>query len=209
SLFPADGDDVETIIRNADMAMYRAKAAGRNTYQFYLPAMNERALERMDMEHRLRFAMERDQVKVYYQPKVDLRTGRITGMEALARWRQPGGTFVDPAEFIALAEETGLIVPLGERVLQMACEQVRDWHTAGFKDVHVAVNLSPRQLQQRPALRGPREDIVDAIKNILAETGIEPAALKLEVTESAVLKDTDAGMSVLARLRDLGIGIAI
>lgn len=209
SLFPADGEDVETIIRNADMAMYRAKAAGRNTYQFFLPAMNERALERMDMEHRLRFAMERDQVKVYYQPKVDLRTGHITGMEALARWRQPGGSFVDPAEFIALAEETGLIVPLGQRVLQIACEQVRDWHDAGFKGVHVAVNLSPRQLQQRPTLRGPREDIVDAIQTILAETGIEPGALKLEVTESAVLKDTDAGMSVLARLRELGIGISI
>jgi diguanylate cyclase (GGDEF)-like protein len=209
SMFPADGEDVETIIRNADMAMYRAKAAGRNTYQFFLPAMNERALQRMDMEHRLRFAMERGQIRVAYQPKVDLRSGRITGMEALARWRMPGGSFVQPSEFIALAEETGLIVPLGEQILRTACEQVREWHAGGFRDIHVAVNLSPRQLQQRPSLRGTREDIVDMIERTLSETGIEPAALKLEVTESAVLRDTDAGLSVLARLRDRGIGIAI
>jgi len=209
SMFPADGDDAETIIRNADMAMYRAKSAGRNTYQFFLPAMNERALQRMDMEHRLRFAMERDQVRVFYQPKVDLRTGHITGMEALARWRQPGGTFVEPAQFIALAEETGLIVALGERVIELACEQVREWRASGFPNLHVAVNLSPRQLQQRPSPRGAQGDIVATIERILANTGVEPNALKLEVTESAVLKDTDAGMSVLARLRDLGIGIAI
>ncbi len=207
SMFPADGNDVETIIRNADMAMYRAKAAGRNTYQFFLPAMNERAIERMEMEHRLRFAMERDQVKVFYQPKVELRTGRITGMEALARWRLPGGSFVNPTEFIALAEETGLIVPLGERIIAIACEQVRQWHSAGFPGIHVAVNLSPRQLQQRPSIRGV--DIVDTINRILQGASIEPGALKLEVTESAVLRDTDAGMSVLARLRGLGIGIAI
>jgi diguanylate cyclase (GGDEF)-like protein len=209
SMFPADGDDAETIIRNADMAMYRAKSAGRNTYQFFLPAMNERALQRMDMEHRLRFAMERDQIRVFYQPKVDLRTGRITGMEALARWRQPGGSFVEPAEFIALAEETGLIVPLGERVIELACEQVREWRASGFPGIHVAVNLSPRQLQQRTSPRGAHGDIVATIERILATTGVEPNALKLEVTESAVLKDTDAGMSVLARLKDLGIGIAI
>jgi diguanylate cyclase (GGDEF)-like protein len=209
SLFPSDGDDVETLIRNADMAMYRAKAAGRNNYQFYLPAMNQRALERMDMEQRLRLALERDQIKVFFQPKVDVRSGAITGMEALARWRQPGGAMIAPAYFIPLAEETGLILPLGERVLQQACSQVRSWRNEGLPHFRVAVNLSPRQLQQRPSGRHAAYDPIDLVERALHAAGLEPSALELEVTESAFLKDADYAIGLLTRLREMGVSLAI
>lgn len=209
SMYPSDGEGVETMVRNADMAMYRAKAAGRNNYQFYLPSMNERAMQRMDMEHRLRAALDRGQISAHFQPKVDVRTGAITGMEALARWRLPGGNMVDPAHFIPLAEETGLIIPLGEHILQVACEQARAWLGAGLGTVPVAVNLSTRQLLQRPTGRNARYNLIDIVGRALEEFELPPAALELEVTESAFLKDVELGISILGRLRDLGVPIAI
>jgi len=209
SMYPSDGEGVETMVRNADMAMYRAKAAGRNNYQFYLPSMNERAMQRMDMEHRLRMALERGQITAHFQPKVDLRTGAITGMEALARWRLPGGNMVEPDHFIPLAEETGLIIPLGEHILQTACEQARAWRGAGLPPVPVAVNLSTRQLLQRPTGRNARYNLIDIVGRALDRCKLPPSALELEVTESAFLKDVDLGISILGRLREIGVPIAI
>ena len=209
SMFPADGDGIETMIRNADMAMYRAKAAGRNNYQFYLPSMNERAMQRMDMEHRLRMAMDREQITAYFQPKVNLANGVVTGMEALARWRLPGGSMVEPNHFIPLAEETGLIIPLGEHILEVACKQAKAWRDAGFAGWPVAVNLSTRQLLQRPTGRNARYNLIGIVNRLLDQYHLPPSALELEVTESAFLKDVDLGISILGRLHDLGVPIAI
>jgi diguanylate cyclase (GGDEF)-like protein len=209
SIFPADGQQVETIIRNADMAMYRAKAAGRNNYQFFLPSMNERAVQRMDMEHRLRMALERGQITVHYQPKVDVGQGTIKGMEALARWRVPGPAWVEPNHFIPLAEETGLINPLGEHIIRLACEQTREWRAMGLARVPVAVNISTRQLLQRPTGRNARYNLIDVIRKALEDFQLPASALELEVTESAFLRDADFGISILAQLRELGVSIAI
>jgi EAL domain-containing protein (putative c-di-GMP-specific phosphodiesterase class I) len=191
------------------MAMYRAKAAGRNNYQFYLPSMNERAMQRMDMEHRLRMAMDRGQITAFYQPKVHLKTGAITGMEALARWRLPGGSMIEPNHFIPLAEETGLIIPLGEHILHLACAQAREWRDAGLGGMPVAVNLSTRQLLQRPTGRNARYNLIEIVNRALDTFHLPPSALELEVTESAFLKDVDLGISILGRLHDLGVPIAI
>lgn len=209
SVFPNDGDDIETMLRNADMAMYRAKAAGKNTYQFYTPAMNRQALDRMEMEKDLRRALDHDEIIVYYQPQVEIRTGRITGMEALARWRLPGGMIIDPDRFIPLAEETGLIVPLGERVLRMACAQNKAWQKAGIPPIRVAVNLSARQLQRRPAGRQAGYDPVETIPAILEETGLESKYLELEITESVLMRDAEYSVQTISRLYDEGIRFAI
>jgi diguanylate cyclase (GGDEF)-like protein len=209
SVFPEDGDDIETMIRNADMAMYRAKAAGKNNYQFYTPAMNRQAHERMEMEKELRRALEHDEIIVYYQPQVEIRSGRITGMEALARWRLPDGTIIDPDRFIPLAEETGLIVPLGERVVRMACSQNKAWQRAGIPPIRVAVNLSARQLQKRPAGRQAGYDPVTTIPTILEETGLDPKYLELEITESVLMKDAEYSVQTISALYDQGIRFAI
>jgi diguanylate cyclase (GGDEF)-like protein len=209
SVFPEDGSDIETIVRNADMAMYRAKAAGRNTYQFYMPSMTDRAMERLEMEKQLRAALERDEIWLQYQPQVEVRSGRITGMEALARWRQPGGELVEPARFVALAEETGLIFPLGERVLRMACTQARAWQSAGLPPVRMAVNLSPHQLQRRPKGRLGGYDPVAMVSKVIEESQFDPQWLQIEITESVFLKDPDFAIETLGRLEEVGVSIAI
>lgn len=209
SIFPHDGDDVETMVRNADMAMYRAKASGKNTHQFYTPAMNREAIERMEMEKELRRALEQDEIIVFYQPQVEIRSGRITGMEALARWRLRNGEIIDPERFIPLAEETGLIVPLGERVLRLACTQNRAWQKAGIPPIRVAVNLSARQLQTRPAGRQAGYDPVLTIASILQETGLDPKFLELEITESVLMRDAEASVQTITGLYERGIRFAI
>jgi len=209
SVFPADGDDIETIVRNADMAMYRAKAAGHHSYQFYMPSMNERAMERLEMEKQLRTALENDAIWVQYQPQVEMRSGKVTGMEALARWQNAAGDLIEPARFIALAEETGLIIPLGEGILRKACAQARAWHSAGLPVARMAVNLSPRQLQRRPPGRHASYDPVEMVRAVLDESGLDPATLELEITESVFLKDAEHAIETLGRLDEIGVRIAI
>lgn len=201
SLYPYDGEDADTLLKNADTALYRAKEQGRNNYQLYTPAMNARAFERLALENSLRKALERHEFLLHYQPQVDLRTEQITGMEALLRWQHPDLGVVYPAEFISLAEETGLIVPLGEWVLRSACAQNKQWQKAGLPKLAVAVNLSARQFQH--------QDLVETVARILRETGMDPRYLELEITESVAMQNADYTIVVLRELKDMGIQIAM
>lgn len=201
SLFPGDGDDPLGLIKKADIAMYAAKAQGRNNWQFYQPTMDFDADRRLVMENSIRRALEQEQFCLYYQPKVDIASGRITAMEALVRWRHPELGVLPAGEFIPLAEETGLIFPLGEWVLRQACAQNRRWQQDGLAPVRVAVNISGYQLQQK--------NLTEKIQEILAETGLEAQWLEIEVTETVVMQNPDFAVAILKQLTDLGIHIAI
>ena len=200
ALFPGDGGDPETLIKNADTAMYRAKEQGRDNYQFYLPQMNERLMARRKLETQLREALERDEYRLHYQPKVSLATGAITGFEALLRWEH-GGRLVPPAEFIPILEETGLIVPVGEWVVRSVCLQIKEWESRQLPVRPVAVNLSARQFQ--------RENLVETIGGILRETGVAPELLELELTETLLMSDAEEAVATLRGLKALGVGIAV
>jgi diguanylate cyclase (GGDEF)-like protein len=201
SLYPYDGTDVDTLLKNADTALYRAKEQGRNNYQLYTPAMNARAFERLAMENSLRKALEREQFLLHYQPQVNTQTGQVIGMEALIRWQHPDLGLVYPAEFITLAEDTGLIVPMGEWVLRRACEQVQIWHKGGFPKLSVSVNLSARQFQHQA--------LVDTIARVLRETEFDPRTLELEITESIAMQNADYTNVILRHLKDMGVRIAM
>jgi diguanylate cyclase (GGDEF)-like protein/PAS domain S-box-containing protein len=201
SLFPADGADAEALLTNADIAMYRAKDLGRNGYQLCTPAMSAKALVRLTLEQELRLALERDELVLYYQPQIDLRDGQTCGFEALLRWRHPLGEVISPDRFIPVAEEARLIVPIGEWVIERACRQLRDWQLRGLAAPRVAVNLSPRQFQQR--------DLLARITAILESTGLPPRCLTLEITESAAMQNVERTVELVAALRAMGIQIAI
>jgi diguanylate cyclase (GGDEF)-like protein/PAS domain S-box-containing protein len=201
AVYPNDGSEPEKLIEHANTAMHRAKELGRSNYQFYTPSMNESALERLRMERQLRHALEHDEFALYYQPQVDLRTGCIVGMEALLRWRHPERGLVPPNEFIALAEETGLIVPFGAWVLRTACRQNMAWQRAGFGELRIGVNLSARQFSQK--------NLVGMIASILEETGLPPHCLDLELTENLVMTDVEHAIGVLNDLRRLGVQLSI
>lgn len=201
SLYPDDGRDALGLLKSAGAALYRAKQSGGSNYQFYTADMQERALHRLALENQLRWALEREEFKVYYQPQVNIDTRQITGMEALVRWQHPDMGLVLPAEFIPLAEDTGLIAPIGEWVLRTACAQTREWQDSGFKNLHVAVNLSPRQFQQ--------PDLAPVVARMLKETGLDANCLELEVTESSVMKDAESAISTLRELKAMGIRISI
>lgn len=201
SMFPSDGVDCETLLKNADIAMYRAKANGRNNFQFYTPAMNEKAMERMELEYSLRQALDRNEFVLHYQPQVDVGAGRIVGMEALLRWKHPTLGMLMPSEFIPLAEETGLIVPIGEWVLRTACEQGRQWLDQGLPEIGIAVNFSARQFQ--------RQSPVKTVTRVLSETGLPPELLELELTESTVMRDAEAASATLRQLKQLGIHLSL
>ncbi len=203
SVFPDDGGDAETLIKKADLAMYQAKEEGRNRYHLYMSAMNSRALERLALENALRMALEQKQeeLTLYYQPRIDLQTGRIVSIEALARWFHPDFGLVPPMQFIPLAEQTGLIVPLGEWVLRTACSQNRAWQNAGYSPVRVSVNFSISQFHQ---LR-----LAEMVEKVLADTGLEPRWLELEVKENIMLEDEELTVGTLWRLSDLGVHISI
>ena len=201
SFFPDDGDDGDTLIRNADMAMYRAKDHGRNQYHLYNLSMDTQTTRRFTMEINLRKAMERQEFFLNYQPKVDVKTGRVVSFEALVRWRNPELGLVEPKRFIPLAEETGLIVQLGEWVLRTACAQNRAWQDAKYPPMRVAVNFSPRQFQ---ILR-----LADMVEKVLVETNLAPCWLELEVTEGIMLQNMDNTITTLRRLSNLGVHISI
>jgi diguanylate cyclase (GGDEF)-like protein/PAS domain S-box-containing protein len=201
SLYPRDGEDIVTLFKNADSALYRAKDQGRDTYQFYTEELTTLAVERLELENDLRHALETGELLVHYQPQVNLRSGRITGMEALARWQHPRRGLLMPADFIPLAEETGLIVPLGEWVLRTACFQAKAWLDAGLSTAPVAVNLSPRQFRQK--------DLVERIAGTLQESGLPPDHLELEITEGLVMFNVEASVTLMGRLKDLGVRFSI
>jgi len=201
SIYPDNGTDPETLLRHADVAMYHAKKAGRNAFQFFAPAMNASARERLELESGLRAALSQRQFELHYQPKVDVLTGKIDSAEALLRWRHPTHGLVSPGEFIPLAEETGLIVPLGEWVLYEACRQARSWQSSGLQPLRVAVNLSARQFRA--------ENLLDTVRAALAAARLEPRSLELELTESAVMQDAESSVQILRRLSDLGIRISV
>src|ERR671934_224013 len=201
SLYPQDGRDVDTLLKNADAAMYRAKEHGRSNFQFYTSEMNERVNDRLALEHALRRALERKEFMLHYQQKVDLRSGQIIGAEALVRWMHPEWGLVRPARFIPIAEETGLIVQLGEWVIHEACRQTHAWLHAGLKPGIVSVNFSARQFRA--------EGLVRAVSRILQETGLDPASLEMEVTQSMVMHNVEAAIATLQGLKSLGVGLSV
>ena len=201
AIYDADGTPAQHLIEHADIAMYSAKKQGRNSFQFYQPEMNDAAQERLQIEGALRNALERDEFVLHYQPQVDLESGAIVGIEALLRWQHPELGMVAPARFIGLAEETGLIVPIGAWVLRTACQQARAWHDAGFGHLRVAVNLSARQFAQ--------PDLLPSIAAALEETGLPPAALELELTESLFMHDVAQAVHLLYDLKALGVALSI
>lgn len=201
ALYPHHGRDAQTLLKHADAALYKAKAKGRNTFQFYNATMNLKATELLTLDSSLHQALERNEFAVYYQPQIDITTGEVTQMEALLRWQHPRLGLVAPKTFIRLAEENGMIVPIGEWVLRVACFQNRVWQSAGLTATRVAVNLSARQFEQ--------PDLVDRITQILQETGLDPTYLELEITETAAMRDVDFTTAVLRRLREMGIRISI
>ncbi|MDF2959394.1 MAG: sensor diguanylate cyclase/phosphodiesterase [Paenibacillus sp.] len=201
SLFPDDGKNAEALVHHADIAMYRAKEQGRNNYQFYANEMNEVISKRVQLEKRLRTALDNNEFILHYQPQIDLQTGKINGMEALIRWNQPEMGLISPVEFIPLAEETGLIVPIGEWVLRKACEQNVFWQKAGNPPMRVSVNLSARQFLQK--------NLIEDVQQILLETGLEPKLLELEITESMAMHNEEYVIAKLNSLRNIGIQIAI
>ncbi len=201
STYPDDSKDMQSLLKNADIAMYRAKEQGRNNYQFYSAQMNVHTLERLALESNLRRALERDEFLLHYQPKVDIGSGRITGMEALVRWQQPTKPLIPPAQFIALAEETGLIVPIGEWVLKTACAQNKSWQEHGLPPLRVAVNLSARQFGH--------ETLLQDVARVLNETGLDPTALEFEITESMVMHNPEHAVKLLTKLKAMGIRLSI
>jgi diguanylate cyclase (GGDEF)-like protein/PAS domain S-box-containing protein len=201
SIYPKDGDDAQTLLKNADAAMFRAKEQGRNNSQFYTREMNTRSLARMIMEKHLRRALENGELEVHYQPQVDLTNGRVNGREALLRWRNPELGMVSPAAFIPLAEETGLIGPIFEWVLEEACAQSQAWQEAGLPALTLAVNVSPTQFRDR--------NLCAAIDRILRKTGLAPSCLEVEVTECMLMHNVESAMLIMKELKQLGIALAM
>jgi diguanylate cyclase (GGDEF)-like protein len=201
SVYPTNGHSAEMLIQHAESAMYLAKDQGRNQFQFYTPQLRESAAERMELENSLRRAMGKNEFYLLYQPKVDIKTNQIIGMEALLRWNHGKKGLISPSKFIPVAEETGLIVPIGDWVLRHACAQNKAWQDAGFKPLCVAVNLSARQFQ--------RQNLPSVVRKILDETGLEPQWLELEVTESILMQNIDKTVATLHELKAMGVRISI
>jgi EAL domain-containing protein (putative c-di-GMP-specific phosphodiesterase class I) len=201
SVYPDDGLDAETLIKNADTAMYQAKENGKQNFQYFKPAMNIRAVERQSIEENLRRALERGEFALHYQPKIDLLTGVISGVEALIRWTHPARGELSPAQFIPIAEDSGLILAIGAWVLREACTQARAWQDAGLPAARMAVNVSSMEFRD--------ENFLKNLSDILSETGLAPGLLELELTESVLMKRAETAISILGALREQGVSIAI
>jgi diguanylate cyclase (GGDEF)-like protein/PAS domain S-box-containing protein len=201
SLYPDHGKDAETVLHNADIAMYEAKQHGRNAFRFFKPEMGLRASERHSLELGLRRALEEDEFRLHYQPKVSLDQGLITGVEALIRWQEPVRGLLPPAHFVSAAESSGLIVPMGRWVMREACRQASSWQVQGLPPIKIAVNISAVEFQDRNFLEG--------VHDILTETGLAPGSLQLELTEGVLMKDADATASVLRELKAMGVQLAV
>jgi len=201
AVFPTEGTLSENLIEHADIAMYRAKKLGRNNFQFFTPSMNDEAMERVRIEGALRNALERDEFVLHYQPQVDMKTGQIVGMEALIRWNHPELGMVPPGRFVGVAEETGLIVPIGAWVMRTACAQNKAWQDAGYPRLRVAVNLSARQFGAA--------NLMASLEATLQETGLDAACLEIELTESLFMSDVTPAVELLHRMKALGVNLSI
>ena len=201
SIYPEDGEDAGTLIKNADTAMYHAKEKGRNNFQFFKAEMNLRAVERQSLESNLRRALEREEFLLHYQPKVDLDTGEITGVEALIRWQQPDRGLVPPAQFVPIAEDCGLIVHIGRWAMREACRQARSWQDAGLPPLSIAVNVSAVEFRDK--------GFVEGVRTILRDTGLEARYLELELTEGVLMEDAESTASVLQELKTMGVRLAV
>lgn len=201
ALYPDDGEDATTLLKHADSAMYRAKEHGRNNFQFFTNELNQLMKERFELENNLRRALDRGQFELLYQPRVDLATRKVIGCEALIRWQLPGRGVVSPSRFIPVAEEIGLIAPIGRWVLHTACAQNKAWQDSGFEPCVVSVNVSPRQFR--------RDDLVETIREVLADTRLEPRYLEIELTENMVMHDAARMVQMLYAIKRLGVQIAV
>ena len=201
STYPGDGQDAETLIHKADTAMYAAKKLGRNNCQFFKPEMQARFLERQNLEGSLRYALSRNEFRLLYQPKIDLKTGEITGVEALLRWQHPTRGMIQPLQFVPIAEETGLIVPIGQWVLLQACRQARAWIDAGLSPVRVAVNVSAAEFMAK--------DFLSGVRAALISTGVDPHNLELELTETVLMRDAESAVRILHALKAIGVQLAV
>ncbi|MCX9155033.1 EAL domain-containing protein [Niveibacterium sp. 24ML] len=201
SVYPNDGRDPETLMRNADTAMYHAKEGGRNTFRFFTEAMNANALDRLQLENALRQAIERKEMTLYYQPQVSLHDHQVVGAEALLRWQHPQRGFISPAKFIPIAEESGLIIPLGRWVLREACRQARAWEQKGLPPIMMAVNIS--------ALQFRRDNIVEMVRQVITETGHEPDRVELELTESLLMDNAEEVLATIHQLKSIGVRLSI
>jgi predicted signal transduction protein with EAL and GGDEF domain len=199
--YPDDGTDAETLLKHADFAMYHAKDSGRDNRQFFKRELNMKALERRSLEIGLRYAIEREELTLHFQPTINLRSGNIVGVEALIRWEHPEFGLVSPAEFVPIAEECGLMVPIGRWVLGQACHQGQAWQDIGLAPIRIAVNISAMELRAK--------DFLSGLGIILAETGLDPNFLELELTETFLLQDSTATLAVLRDLKKLGLNLAL
>lgn len=199
--YPADGADVDKLLANADAAMYRAKETGRDNFQFYTPELNFSAHTKFALQEDLRHALVRQELFLDYQPQVDLKTGKMFAVEALVRWKHPTLGLISPAKFIPMAEETGLIVAIGDWVLHAACKQNKAWQDAGLPKINISVNVSPRQFRER--------NWVNRIMHALLDSGLEAQYLELEITESLIMQDADQAVNMMKQVQKLGVQIAI
>lgn len=200
AIYPIDGEDVDSLLKNCDTAMYHAKNEGRNNYKFYEQSLNKTALDILALENNLRKALDKQEFRVYYQPRIDIRTRNVVGFEALIRWRHSQKGLIPPSEFIPMAEESGLIIPIGEWVLNEACKQNKTWQAAGFAPVFISVNLSGKQFKQ--------QNLIKIIEQALSESAFDPKYLELEITES-IIQDTKSTAEILNELRKLGLKISV
>ncbi|MGZ8271313.1 MAG: EAL domain-containing protein, partial [Methylophilus sp.] len=201
SVYPTDGLDAETLIKNADTAMYIAKENGRNNYQFFMPVMNTRAVARQSLESSLRVALEKNQLFLIYQPKFNLSTSKLTGVEALIRWQHPEWGVMMPERFVSVAEDSGLIISMGRWVLRSACQQAKRWMECGIHNMTIAVNISAREFLQK--------NFVSDLQEILLETGVDAHCLELEIAETVLMRDAKASVIILHQLKALGVVLVV
>lgn len=201
TMFPDDGDTTEVLLKNADIAMYEAKKYGKNTYEFFEKSMNDRVIHRMEMDRDLRNALDRDEFHLVYQPQVNSKTGRVEAVEALIRWNHPKHGLIPPAYFIPFAEDTGLIIPIGEWVLRTACKQNKKWQDKGYNPIRVSVNISPLQLR--------RWNFISLVRDILEDVELDPSYLELEITENNIMESTENNIEALQQLYQMGVRIAL